>query len=136
MSRTISAYIDIDLHEFDDADIVAEIIDRDLVTDVLVAAGRIAGVAEPPPPPAPRDLAADVLSHLMCRRLGVAVAEIDRLIAAFVPPAILAAREAVADGDTPLAICELERYIAPSLAATIDTASFEALRRKTEMEHS
>lgn len=112
MSRHVSTYVEVDIGEFDDDDLVAEVIDRDLVTDVLKAAGRLP--QEDAKPMKPNEIAIDVISHLMCRRATMALCELDRLVAAFVPPQVLAARDALASGHASVAICELERFVDPS----------------------
>lgn len=105
MSRSRSISIDVDLDEFEDDDLVGEVIDRELVDDVLKAAGRIQ--KDDKKPAKPRDAAADVLGHLMCRRHAAARSDLDRLIATFVPPEIWAAYQAIVDGNAALAICEI-----------------------------
>ena len=127
-----SVSIDVDIIEFDDDAIVDACVDRGLVDAVLKESGRVN--KDEKMPTKPRDIAADVLSHLMCKRASVARAEIDRLIAAFVPAEILAAREAIAAGDTSLAICELEHYVSPSLAATIDDVNYGQLLHAAKRE--
>lgn len=130
MSKSRSISIDVDLGDFDDDDIVGEIIDRDLVAEVLQAAGHVQKEKDAKKPIKSSDIATDALGHLMCRRHATAKADLDRLITTFVPPEVWAAHQALVNGDAALAICELERHINPSPAATISLVEYQKLHAK------
>ena len=69
----------------------------------------------------PADLIKDALSDLMTRRTARAIDTMKEAIAQLVPAGLLAAYEAALQGNTASAICELERAIKPSEAATAKT---------------
>ena len=75
--RSISVDVDIDIDDFEDDELIAEIIDRHLVDAVLKRVGRVVDK-----PTQPREHAEDALSHMMCRRPSAALHAIDRAIAA------------------------------------------------------
>lgn len=126
MAKYRSITVDIDIDDFEDDDLIAEIIDRHLVDAVLKRVGRIVDK-----PASPREHAVDALSHMMCRRPSAALHAIDTAIAAFVPVELLAARDALREGEMARAICEIEHYISPALSATIDPVNYAIMRRTT-----
>lgn len=122
-SRTVS--VDVDIDEFDDDTLIEEVVSRNLVPDVLAALR--AGEWKPDTKPKsidPKTLAGDVEAHLMAGRVEHARAAMHALLAAFVPPEIVAAADAMAAGDVSQALCDLGDFVQPALSATITTDDF------------
>lgn len=114
-----SVSVDVDITEFDDDAIIDEAIRRDLTKDIVrQAAGE---PEEKTVETDPKQLAGDVLNHLMCRRPERASLALQSLIAMFVPEEIVAAAEAMHAGRMHDVISELDRYIDPSPARTAET---------------
>ncbi len=124
-SRFVS--IDVDIDKFNDDTLVEEVVRRNLVSDVL-AASR-AGEEKPKSKSIdPKTLASDVEAHLMAGRVERARAAMHALLAAFVPPEIVAAHEALSSGDVSQAICDLDDFLQPAPSATITSAEFIVMR--------
>lgn len=100
MRQTVE--VEVCLDEFDDDALLAEIQRRGEHSKVKAIAG-------------------DVIGHLMARRDVRAGEAMRELLAAFVPPTVLAASEALRNGMHSQAICDLDRFIAPSPAVTAKT---------------
>lgn len=132
-SRSVS--IDVDIDEFDDDTLVEEVVRRKLGSDVLEAVR--AGEEKPETKSKrtdPRTLAGDVEAHLMAGRVDRARAAMNTLLAAFVPPEIVAAHEALSSGDVSQAICDLDDFLQPAPSATITSAEFAAAQRASTSE--
>lgn len=118
-----SVSIDVDIDEFDDRAIIEAAVDRELVEEIVAAAKLDAGQ-----PPTKQDsqqardmrtYASDAQAELMRRRPGRALELIEAAIAVRVPERVMAAWRALRDGDSGLAICELERFISPGMDPTV-----------------
>lgn len=124
--RTRCVEVDVDLDDWDDEDILEEAVRRKLVPKPPDKTAKEAIVD-------PRALAVEVQDHLNCRRYGTAAVRLRELLGLFVPPQLIAALEALNQNDTLSAICELDRYIEPSPAATATTLAKVNVASKTEM---
>jgi len=69
----------------------------------------------------PRTDASDIAQDFMCRRVDRGTEALKDLIGKFVPPQLIAALEFARDGNFSAAVCELDRYVDPSPAATATT---------------
>lgn len=117
VSTSIS--VDVDLSEFDDDAIVQEAVDRDLAGKVAaVAAGKSIDEAEEKSGIDTKAIAGSVMSYLVCKRPHKAAEQMRELLAAFVPPDIVDAADALREGRVADAIGCLDRFIEPSPAAT------------------
>lgn len=112
-----SIEVDVCISDFDDDAIIDAVIIRNLVSEVMAAAAEDVG-AKPPEKIEPKTIAADAMTSLICKRQARAALDMRKLLECFVPPDVLDAYEAARDGRTNDAIASLDRYIAPSAAAT------------------
>lgn len=109
---TTTVDVDVYLEDFSDEDLVDEVVRRKLIAEVIAQAGG------KDKPTEIRDVATDALQELLGGRGSRAMADINKLIAMIVPAEILAARDAIAAGRSSDAICEIDRFIAPTPAAS------------------
>ncbi|MFZ4807520.1 MAG: hypothetical protein ACOYLQ_09705 [Hyphomicrobiaceae bacterium] len=114
MPASITSYIDVGIDEFEDDELIEEIRRRGLVVShVAPAAGD-----DKPEPVDVRKAAIDVMEGLLAKQYRRADAALEALLAAILPPQLVAAAAAMREGRHSDAICELDRLIEPSPAAT------------------
>ncbi len=113
--RTVTVEVKIDpddvIDEISDERLLEECRDRE-----LIGAGDVVGLTG-----TDKQAAEEVLADLFARRHGSAVDRLRSLLATHLPPGLFAAYEAMLAHDHSRAICELDRSIDPSPAATIAT---------------
>jgi hypothetical protein len=102
--------VEIELDDFDEDEIIAHVVKRRLVQQVLEA-DAVRQNQKHKPKPVVRDIAADAYADLMARRLGIAAAALRTTIEMTVPADLFAAYEAARDGQRDEAICRLDDYL-------------------------
>lgn len=113
MGRTVCTYVEVGIDEFEDEELIAECQRRGLTVGLTPA--------HPDDEPDPIDLpkeASEIQRDLMTRWHQRAADGMQALLARIVPPQLLAAADAIREGRYADAICELDRLIEPSPAAT------------------
>ena len=106
--RRHTVEVDVDLEDFDDDELVAEVRLRKIEHKVYGASKKEA--------PDPEEAAKDLYSWIAVHRYDKAREASKALLAAFLPPEIIAAVEAIEAGRWMDATCELDDYLWPSPA--------------------
>lgn len=107
----MSRSIEVELSDFDDDDIIEEIMDRGLAHKVFASEDA---------PALLQDVVKAALADLMANRTASAEAVIQDAIKAYLPPQLWAAWIAIRDGRRNDAICELDDILEPGPSASKD----------------
>lgn len=105
--------IDVDIDEFDDRDIVKEVIRRKLVDYVMREDAKRRNAPLPPERADVRSAASDAYHSLMARRYATAAEMLRQAIGDLIGTDLLEAYEAARDGHRDRAICALDKVLEP-----------------------
>lgn len=108
-------YVDVDMDDFDDDEIVDAVIARKLQGKVFAKA---VGARDERLELDPIEKADEIQALLAARHYGKAASEMMRFLHLLIPPQIAEAADHIRNGQYSAAICELERFSRPSPAAT------------------
>ena len=119
--------VHIDIH-----DVLDDICDLDLIKELNKRGYHVLDEkpSEQPDRRTTRDLAQDAMHDLMARRSASALANIRKLVAAFVPIEVTLSFEYATAGNDAAAIFELDRFIVPSPAVSAEHIPLDQRARR------